>query len=245
MNFQSATIPLQLSIPRGFMPLPSTIAIDGPAASGKSTLGKRLADALGYLFFDTGVMYRAVTWAVLDHRLPVEDEPGVTALAEQILIDIRPPSTGDGRNCDILVDGRDVTWNLRSPEVEAAVSPVSAYAGVRRALTAQQRRIGLRGQVVMVGRDIGTVVMPDAPLKVYLDASAEERARRRYQETLQRGQEADYETILNAMRRRDQIDSTRAVAPLRPAEDAVIIGSDCLDAQQVLERVKELVYQQA
>jgi len=224
------------------MPLPSTIAIDGPAASGKSTLGKCLADALGYLFFDTGVMYRAVTWAALDRHIAIEDEPGVTILAEQILIDIRPPSKSDGRNCDILVDGQDITWKIRSPEVDAAVSPVSAYVGVRRALTAQQRRIGLRGQVVMVGRDIGTVVMPDAQLKVYLDASAEERARRRYQETLQRGQAANYEAILNAMRRRDQIDSTRAVAPLRPADDAVIIGSDCLDAQQVLERVKELVY---
>lgn len=225
------------------MPIPSSIAIDGPASSGKSTLGKSLADTLGYLFFDTGVMYRAITWVTLERGIGISDEMGVTALAEQIEIDIRPPSVGDGRNCDILVDGQDITWNIRRPEVDANVSPVSAYRGVRQALTLQQRRIGLRGRVVMVGRDIGTVVMPDADLKIYLDASAEERARRRYQEVLHRGQPADYEEILVSIRRRDQIDSTRAVAPLRPAEDAVILDSDCMDANQVLERVKELVYQ--
>lgn len=224
------------------MPIPTSIAIDGPASSGKSTLGKKLADALGYLFFDTGVMYRAITWVVLERGIAVADETAVTALAEQTEIDVRPPSIGDGRNCDILVDGQDITWQIRRPEVDANVSPVSAYAGVRQALTLQQRRIGLRGRIVMVGRDIGTVVMPDAGLKIYLDASAEERARRRYQEVLQRGEPANYEEILGSIRRRDQIDSTRAVAPLRPADDAVILDSDCLDANQVLEKVKELVY---
>jgi len=226
------------------MPIPSSIAIDGPASSGKSTLGKKLADALGYLFFDTGVMYRAITWVVLERGIAVADEAAVTALAEQTEIDIQPPSIEDGRNCDILVDGQDITWQIRRPEVDANVSPVSAYSGVRRALTLQQRRIGLRGRIVMVGRDIGTVVMPDAGLKIYLDASAEERARRRYQEVLQRGEPANYEEILRSIRRRDQIDSTRAVAPLRPAEDALILNSDCMDANQVLEKVKELVYRQ-
>ncbi|MFM8319269.1 MAG: (d)CMP kinase [Chloroflexota bacterium] len=224
------------------MPLPSTIAIDGPAASGKSTLGKHLADALGYLFFDTGVMYRAVTWAELQRGIPIDDEAAVTELARTTEIDIRPPSKDDRRSSDILAGGQDVTWEIRTPEVEAAVSPVSAYAGVRQALTEQQRRIGRRGRVVMVGRDIGTVVMPEADLKVYLDASAEERARRRYQEKLQRGEPGDYEQILAAMRRRDQIDSTRAVAPLKAAPDAVILDSDCLDAEQVLDKVKQLVY---
>jgi len=226
------------------MPIPSSIAIDGPASSGKSTLGKKLADALGYLFFDTGVMYRAITWVVLERGIAVADEAAVTALAEQTEIDIQPPSIEDGRNCDILVDGQDITWQIRRPEVDANVSPVSAYSGVRRALTLQQRRIGLRGRIVMVGRDIGTVVMPDAGLKIYLDASAEERARRRFQEVLQRGEPANYEEILRSIRRRDQIDSTRAVAPLRPAEDALILNSDCMDANQVLEKVKELVYRQ-
>jgi cytidylate kinase len=222
-------------------PLPQTIAIDGPAASGKSTMGKLLADGLGYLFFDTGVMYRAVTWAALERSLPIQDEAAVTSLAEEAVIDIQPPSKSDGRNCDILIDGRDVTWDIRSAEVERHVSPVSVYPGVRRALTLQQRRIGLRGKVVMVGRDIGTVVLPEAELKIYLIASAEERARRRYNEVVARDGHASYEAILATIRQRDQIDSTRAVAPLRPAADAVILDTDQMDAQQVLEAVRSLV----
>jgi len=222
------------------MPLPNIIAIDGPAASGKSTLGRRLADALGYLFFDTGVMYRAVTWGALQRGIPIADEAAVAALAESAQIDVRPPSKEDGRACDVLLDGTDITWETRCPEVDANVSPVSAYAGVRRALTLQQRRIGLRGRVVMVGRDIGTVVLPEADLKVYLDASAEERARRRYLEIINRGETADYEKILSGVRKRDEIDSGRAVAPLRPAEDAVILDSDHLDADQVFARVEAL-----
>ncbi|MBI4731420.1 MAG: (d)CMP kinase [Chloroflexi bacterium] len=222
------------------MPTPSIIAIDGPAASGKSTLGRRLADALGYLFFDTGVMYRAVTWGALQRSIQIDDEVAVTALAENAQIDVRPPSKNDGRACDVLLDGVDITWETRRPEVDANVSPVSVYAGVRRALTAQQRRIGLRGRVVMVGRDIGTVVLPEADLKIYLDASAEERARRRYTEIIGRGGSADYEKILAGVRDRDRIDSGRLVAPLRPAEDAVILNSDKLDADEVFARVEAL-----
>jgi len=224
-------------------PLPQIIAIDGPAASGKSTIGKLLADELGYLFFDTGVMYRAVTWVALQRGIPIEDEAAVTSLAEECEIDIQPPSKADGRNCDILVGGSDITWDIRSPEVEKFVSPVSVYPGVRRALTLQQRRIGLRGKVVMVGRDIGTVVLPEAELKIYLVASAEERARRRYKETLERNGVASYDAILAIIRQRDQIDSTRAVAPLRPAADAIILDTDPLDIPQVLEAVRSLVQQ--
>ena len=222
--------------------LPQIIAIDGPAASGKSTIGKLLSDELGYLFFDTGVMYRAVTWAALQRSVPIEDEAAVTSLAEESEIDIQPPSKTDGRNCDILVGGRDVTWEIRSPDVENNVSPVSVYPGVRRALTLQQRRIGLRGKVVMVGRDIGTVVLPEAELKIYLIASAEERARRRYRETLARDGVASYDAILTTIRQRDQIDSTRAVAPLRPASDAIILDTDPLDIPQVLAAVRLLVH---
>jgi len=221
--------------------LGQSIAIDGPAASGKSTLGKLLADELEYLFFDTGVMYRAVTWAALNEGVAISDEAAVTSLAETIEIDIQPPSRSDGRNCDILVNGRDVTWEIRSAAVEKHVSPVSVYTGVRRALTQQQRRIGLRGKVVMVGRDIGTVVLPEAGLKIYLLASAEERARRRYEEILARDGQASYEAILSTLRERDQIDSTRAVAPLRPAADAVILDTDNLDIQQVLEAARSLL----
>ena len=212
---------------------PNIIAIDGPAASGKSTLGRRLADALGYLFFDTGVMYRAVTWVALQRGLDLNDEAGVTALAETTAIDVRPPSQDDGRMYDVWVDDADITWDIRRPEVNKNVSLVSSYAGVRRALSQQQRRIGLRGKVVMVGRDIGTVVLPEADLKIYLDASAEERARRRYEEIMARGGQADYDEILQDVRRRDELDSTRDVAPLRAAEDAVVINSDDMDADQV------------
>ncbi|RME08219.1 MAG: (d)CMP kinase [Anaerolineae bacterium] len=223
------------------MSLPSTIAIDGPAASGKSTLARRLAERLNYLYFDTGVMYRAVTWLALERQASLEDEALITRFAEETQIDVRPPSKDDGRAYDVLVDGEDVTWAIRSPEVDANVSVVAAYAGVRRALTEQQRRIGLRGRVVMVGRDIGTVVLPEAELKIYLDASVEERARRRYQECVARGDAVTYEEVLQAMKRRDQIDSTRAVAPLRPAEDAVILNSDDLTAEQVIEQVLSYV----
>lgn len=219
----------------------STIAIDGPAASGKSTLGKKLADKLGYLFFDTGLMYRALTWAALRDQLELSNETAVSNLAATIEIDIRTPSQADGRNCDILVNGEDVTWEIRSPEVDANVSVVSAYPGVRTAMMVLQRRIGHRGRVVMVGRDIGTVVMPDANIKFYLDASLDERARRRYEELLLRGQEADLHEITQAMRLRDQIDSTRQVAPLRPADDAIILNSDELEADQVLQQVLDLV----
>jgi cytidylate kinase len=222
------------------MPIPNILAIDGPAASGKSTLGRRLADALGYLFLDTGIMYRAVTWGILKRGIPVGDEAAVTAFAETAQIDIRTPSKDDGRVCDVLLDGEDITWETRCPEVDANVSPVSVYVGVRSALSAQQRRIGLRGQIVMVGRDIGTVVLPEADLKIYLDASVEERARRRYDEIISRGENADFDRILDGVRSRDRIDSCRAVAPLRPADDAIILDSDKLSADEVFSRVEAI-----
>jgi cytidylate kinase len=219
---------------------PSIIAIDGPAASGKSTLGLRLAEALGYLFFDTGAMYRALTWLVFQRGVEIGDESAVTHLAQEAQFDIQPASIKDGRTCDVLFSGRDITWEIRRPKIDANVSIVSAYAGVRKALSAQQRRIGLRGNVVMVGRDIGTVVLPDADLKIYLDASAEERARRRRDELLARGSEADFQEILAKVRERDHIDSTRQVAPLRPAQDAVVLNTDRLSADDVFQRMVEL-----
>ena len=219
---------------------PYIIAIDGPAASGKSTLGLRLAESLGYLFFDTGVMYRAVTWAAIVKGLEINDEKAVTQLAETAQIDVRPSSQNDGRTSDVLLDGVDITWETRRPDVEANVSPVSAYRGVREALASQQRRIGQRGRIVMVGRDIGTVVLPEADLKIYLDASAEERARRRYEEILRHGGKADYEQILAGMRKRDEIDSTRYFSPLQAAADAVILDSDKLNADEVFTKVEAL-----
>ena len=220
------------------MCIPNSIAIDGPAASGKSTIGEKLAAELGYLYFDTGIMYRAVTLAALQNDLALDDEANVTLLAQQLEIDVQPPTRLDGRSADVLLNGVDVTWEIRSKEVDSSVSQVSAYAGVRQAMTEQQRRVGHRGKVVMVGRDIGTVVLPDAELKVYLDASVEERARRRYREQVQRGDRVVYEEILASLQRRDSIDSTRAVAPLRAADDAVIIKTDNLEIEQVMERIK-------
>lgn len=221
--------------------IPETIAIDGPAASGKSTLGEKLAKRLGFLYFDTGIMYRAVTLAALRSLGSVGDEAAVTLLAERVDIDIQAPSKDDGRKTDVLLNGEDITWEIRQPEVDLNVSQVSAYPGVRQAMTVQQRRIGLRGRVVMVGRDIGTVVLPEAEYKVYLDASAEERARRRYVELLQRGETASYDDILASIRRRDEIDSTRTVAPLKPASDATRVQSDRMSADEVFEEICKLI----
>jgi len=220
------------------MPPARIIAIDGPAGSGKSTIAQRLAQRLGYLYFDTGVMYRAVTLAALRGAVPVGDEQAVEALARKVTLDVRPPSMGDGRQYDVLLDGLDVTWELRSQQVDANVSQVSMYAGVRQAMSARQREIGLRGAVVMVGRDIGTVVLPEADLKVYLDASVEERARRRWHEAVTRGEAVmSYEDVLQAMRERDRIDSTRQVAPLKVAAGAVVLDSTNLEIDQVVARV--------
>jgi cytidylate kinase len=222
-------------------PPASIIAIDGPAGSGKSTVAQQLAQRMGYLYFDTGVMYRAVTLAALRASLAMDDQASVEALARTVGIDVRPASREDGRQYDVLLDDHDVTWDLRSPGVEAEVSRVSSYAGVRQAMSARQRQIGLRGRVVMVGRDIGTVVLPEADLKVYLDASVEERARRRWREAQARGEAVlSYDDVLAAMRERDRIDSTRAVAPLRAAAEAVVVDSTRLDVDQVVQRVLEM-----
>ncbi|OGO19990.1 MAG: cytidylate kinase [Chloroflexi bacterium RBG_16_48_8] len=222
-------------------PFAKRIAIDGPAGSGKSTIAKRIAEILGYLYFDTGVMYRAVTLAAIDQGVDINNEEEVTSIAQLVNIDIQPARIEDGRAFTVLLDHEDVTWKIRSPEVEAFVSQVSAYSGVRQAMTIRQREIGLRNNVVMAGRDIGTVVLPEADLKVYLDASVEERARRRYQESLSRGEETSYEEVLNSMRTRDYVDSTRDHAPLRAAEDATVIDTTYMDIEEVVRKVFELV----
>jgi cytidylate kinase len=225
---------------RGTVPV-GTIAIDGPAASGKSTLAEKLATELGFLYFDTGVMYRAVTLAALQAGVDINDEAGVSEIARSLSLDVRPPSVHDGRQYDVIMDGDDVTWAIRSGAVDANVSQVSAYPGVREAMTRRQREIGQRGKVVMVGRDIGTVVLPDADLKIYLDATVEERAQRRFEECQQRGDKVDYKDILAGMRERDRIDSTRSLAPLRSAHDAIVIDSTGQSIEEVYEQAMCLV----
>jgi cytidylate kinase len=220
---------------------PSKIAIDGSAASGKSTLGARLAQHLGYLYFDTGVMYRAVTWAVLDRKIDPENLETVSDLAEKLVIEVNPDGPNDGRLYTVVADGQDITWQIRSPEVEAYVSLISSYPRVRAALVARQRRIAAAGAIVMVGRDIGTVVLPDADLKIFMQASAEERARRREQEMLAQGKSANFEEILTAMRERDKQDQEKPISPMIPAPDAVIIETDNLNIEQVLAQLERLI----
>lgn len=216
------------------------IAIDGTAGSGKSTIGKLLADYLNYLFVDTGVMYRAVTLIALEKGIDISDELQVSHLAEGLDISIAVPSVDDGRDCDVIIGDRDVTWDIRSAAVDNHVSMVAAFPGVRKILSKKQREIGLQGDVVMMGRDIGTVILPEADLKIFLEASLEERANRRYRERVARGEKVDYESILSVMRERDQIDSNRDVAPLVAAADAIVIDTDGLSIDEVFNKILAL-----
>jgi cytidylate kinase len=217
--------------------LPSIITVDGPAGSGKSSVCFAVATDLGYLFVDTGAFYRAITLATLRTKRDDADEPGIAALAQQTHIDIAPGS-GD-RQYTVLMDGEDITEAIRDPKVEAAVSRVSALRGVRATLQVKQREFASRGQVIMAGRDIGTVVLPHADLKIYLDASVETRAMRRYRQRLANGESADYEAILMAMRHRDGYDSTRSVDPLRKADDAFYLNTDHMSIEQAIERMEQ------
>ena len=218
------------------------IAIDGPAASGKSSLGELLAKKLCYLFFDTGVMYRAVTLAVLQRGVNIYDETLVTQLADSIQIEITSDSLPpDGRQCTVLLDNIDVTWQIRESVIDANVSTISKYPGVREAMVLQQRRIASKDNVVMVGRDIGTVVLPDADIKVYLIATVEERARRRHTEAEKRGQRSDYQSVLAELKQRDLIDTTRLASPLKPANDAIMIDSTERSVLDITSQVVALV----
>lgn len=214
-----------------------TIAIDGPAASGKSTVAEKLAEKLHLMHLDTGVMYRAVTLAALNRLKGVADEVQVSELSRKVKIDIQSADKNDCRKNNVLLDGIDITRDIRSCEVNANVSAVSAYPIVREEMTRQQRRIGHRGNVVMVGRDIGTIVLPDADLKFYIEASAEVRAERRHLEVNQRGSGETYTEILSSLKKRDAIDSNRVIAPLKPAEDAIIINTDNLTKDEVVEKL--------
>ncbi|MFQ6020378.1 MAG: (d)CMP kinase [Dehalococcoidia bacterium] len=219
---------------------PRVIAIDGPSAAGKSTVGILVGRRLGYLFLDTGAMYRAITLAALRRGIDLGDEGVLGELAGSAEIEMGPPRLESVETCTVSVDGDDVTTDLRRPEVEAAVSLVSRVPAVRQALVATQRRLAGHQSVVMAGRDIGTVVLPDADLKLYLDASLEERARRRHRELQALGQTVTEDQVLHDLRRRDSIDSQRSTSPLRPAEDAIIIDTDGMTLEQVVENILTL-----
>jgi len=216
------------------------VAIDGPAAAGKSTVARLLAERLPALLFDTGSLYRALTLAALETATSVDDGPELAALAERSDIHLAPASVDDGRLADVLLDGRDVSWAIREPEIDANVSAVARHPEVRASLLPHQRRIAASGPVVMVGRDIGTVVVPSAGLKVFLDATPEERARRRVIDRIRQGEDADFDEVLADILRRDEIDRTRAEAPLRAAEDAVIVGTDGKEIGEVVEEIGRL-----
>jgi CMP/dCMP kinase len=208
------------------------IAIDGPSGVGKGTVARAVARALGYLHVDTGAMYRAVAWRAVQAQLPFDDESALTALAERLVID----TSGGG----IRVDGVDVSRAIRNPAIDRAAARIARVPGVRAALVAEQRRIGKGGSLVMEGRDIGTVVFPDADVKVYLDASSEERARRRVNDQAHDGCR-DMAQVASELAARDQSDRTRTVAPLAVAPDAHVIDTTGVPVEQVVDRVLVLV----
>lgn len=211
------------------------VAIDGPAAAGKTTVARAAAARLGLQFFDTGLLYRAVTLAALRRGEPLDCEQCLSDLVNSLKLEL-------DRTGSMLVDGQDVTADLRSPEVDAAVSLVSAQPAVRNALFTQQRRIAEQTPVVMVGRDITTVVVPDAAIRIFLNASADERARRRHRELQAKGSGLTFEDVLADTRERDRKDSTRKTAPLRAGPDVDIIETDGKSVEEVIDMVVRLVH---
>jgi len=210
------------------------IAIDGPAGAGKSTVARSVAAKLGYTYIDTGAMYRAIAWKGLQAGVAEDDTASLVRLAEETSIEFELQPDGSQR---ILVDGEDATEVIRSPEVTRLSSPVSAIPGVRQALVRRQQHLGARGGVVMEGRDIGTVVLPDAEVKVFLTASPLERARRRWLELREKGIAVSLEEVLSQQEERDARDSSRSHSPLKPAQDAVVLNTDGLGVDQVVEHI--------
>ena len=220
---------------------PSVIAVDGPAAAGKSVFARRLADALGYTFFDSGLLYRAITWAALQRGIDPGDEDALAGLTARLKIQVKRAPEGSGYPSHVLIDGRDITSELFDPKIDAVVSEVAAHPRVRQELLPLQRKIAQQGHVVIAGRDIGTVVMPNAPLKIFVLASPETRARRRYEQLKQRGIDVDYDTILADIERRDRLDSERRVAPLAIAPDALVLDTDNMTVDEEIRLVLDRI----
>lgn len=220
-------------------PVAAPIAIDGPAVSGKSSVGRALASRIGFRFLDTGLMYRAATWHAVQYGIDVRDPDAVVMAVSRMEFSV--DNGDDGENL-IIVNGEDVTGFLHLTRVDDSVSVVSAISGVREIMVAEQRRLAGDGRIVMVGRDIGTVILPDAPLKVYLTASARTRAIRRHKDFVAaaaagEGEDVDLDEILRSIERRDRIDSSRADSPLRPADDAVVLDTDGMSFEEVVDRL--------
>ena len=213
------------------------IAIDGPAAVGKTTVGSRLAERLGWTFLDTGVLYRALAWLALDRNVPPDDDARLTALAKDLNVRVTRPSMNDGRQADVVVGRRDVSREIRGAEVDRAVSIVAALPGVRAALIPAQRRAAAGAPAVVVGRDIGTIIFPAAELKVFLEAGVQERARRRAAELAARVEAAPIAAVATDLQRRDALDSERTHAPLAAAADAVRINTEGQTAKQVADHI--------
>jgi CMP/dCMP kinase len=213
------------------------IAIDGPAGAGKSSVARDVARRLGYLFINTGAMYRAVAWKAMQDGITLDDAAAVGQLACDSLIE----QIGDVDSMRVLIDGRDVTVQIATPQVGQAASIVSTISAVRRALVARQQQMGRAGGVVMEGRDIGTQVFPDADIKIYLDASSDARAQRRYDEDLARGAAIiSPEEMKQEIEQRDHRDRTRADSPLLLAEDAIYIDSSAMTIDEVVEQILEI-----
>ncbi len=220
-------------MPVSDLPHPRVIAIDGPSGVGKGTVSRAIARTLGYRHVDTGAMYRAIAWKALDEGVSLEDERAITALAARARLEL-----DDGR---VVVDGIDVTTAIRTSAIDRAVTAVARVPGVRAEMVARQRAYGAQGGVVMEGRDIGTVVFPDAEVKIYLDATPEERARRRAADPAHGGGGQALTEVASALAARDRADSTRAVSPLMIAEDAVVIDTTGVPIEEVVGRVMEVV----
>lgn len=219
------------------MPRPTVIAIDGPAGSGKSTVSFYLAERFGYLFIDTGVFYRVMTLVALRSQIPLDDTSRLTQLVHDTDIEMHPAPDDPDRHYTVWVNGENVTDDLRSDAVNAYVSTVSAIGAVRHALLPKQRLIAQQGNIIMAGRDIGTVVLPDADIKFYVDASLEERARRRYRQKEEKGEPADMQQIQESLRKRDETDTQREVSPLRQADDALYILTDGKSIEMVVDEL--------
>ena len=218
-----------------------TIAIDGPAGSGKSTLARRVAALLGYLYIDTGAMYRAVGLKALRRAVSLDDADALTALARDSRIDLRAKDSAQ----QVFLDGEDVSAAIRTPQVAEAASKVAVVPGVRQVLVAEQRRAGAQGGVVMEGRDIGSVVFPDAKLKIFLTASPEIRAERRWREHQQKGEDVDLARTLEEVHERDRRDRERATSPLIRAQDAVVVDSTAMDPEETARLVVLLANERA